>query len=568
MKLKLKTLTPVHISTGNDLEPFDYLIKDEDFYRISLAKAIDVISEEVPDAPQQFSEWLDKELFRFEAQKNTQHHQANRGQSKIRREINFGVFCRGVLKKPGLVDKLIKSAVVYKMPLPFGMVNNTQVNEQLKSSDNLPYIPGTSIKGAVRTALAANAWMKLTDNERARITQNTKRSMGQFYPKRYYKEKDEYLMELLFSCRTTDNSKSDSARFSIFKFFHFSDAHIIPSDQKETMQANPVFLYLKDKAPQPQTNIQETISPGSILEFDLIVDTNGLWRAYKESKAGTGIWLDLEMKLERLFEVKLSEIKKDELEKKVIEGIFSVLNKQATLTFERDLKWMDGLRYFTQKNGIAENTIKRISSFFTGGIPGEGGTLKTGWGSGFLSTTIFHSIKQTDEPFVKEMFHDLKIGEARQKPGYGNQEQQSSPTNLNHFPKTRRMTAQQLLIPDSVLGWIQIAENFSTPVPGDVKTDTVETRVVEAPKVDTEAIIAGYLEANQKLKLKEMQKMYARVVRSEAPMVVCEILHPNLPGEFKARYPAGLPEGSFVLLNVNFIKSGIIQNVSIAKALV
>lgn len=568
MKLKLRTLTPVHISTGIDLEPFDYLIKDEDFYRISLPKALDVISEEVPDAPQQFSEWLDEQLFRFNDQKNTQQFQANRRQSKIRKEINFGVFCRSVLKRPGLVDKLIKSAVVYKMPLPFGMLNHTQINEQLKSSDNLPYIPGTSIKGAVRTALAANAWLKLTDAERAKITQNTKRSMGQFYPKRYYADKDEELMKLLFSCRTTDSSKSDAARFSIFKFFHFSDAHIVPSGQKETMQANPVFLYLKDKEPQPQTNIQETISAGSILEFDLFVDTDGLLRAYKESKTGTGIWLDLEMKLERLFEVKISEIKKDELEKKLIQGIFSVLNKQATLTFERDLKWMDGLRYFTQKNGIAENTIKRISNFFAGGIPREGGTLKTGWGSGFLSTTIFHSIKQTNEPFVKEMFHDLRIGEARQKPGFGNQEQQSTPTNLNYFPKTRRMTAQQLLIPDSVLGWIQIAENFSTPVPGDVKTDTVETRVVEAPKVDTEAIIAGYLEANQKLKLKEMQKMYARVVRSEAPMVVCEILHPNLPGEFKARYPAGLPEGSFVLLNVNFIKSGIIQNVSIAKALV
>ncbi|MBK6680166.1 MAG: hypothetical protein IPG53_09110 [Ignavibacteriales bacterium] len=39
---------------------------------------------------------------------------------------------------------------------------------RIKSSDNLPYIPGTSIKGAVRTALAANAWLKLTDAERAK----------------------------------------------------------------------------------------------------------------------------------------------------------------------------------------------------------------------------------------------------------------------------------------------------------------------------------------------------------------------------------------------------------------
>ncbi len=568
MKLKLKTLTPVHISTGINLEPFDYLIKDENIYRISLPKAIEVISEDVPDAPEQFAEWLDEQLFKFDSQKNTQYQHANKSQSKIRREINFGVFCRAVLKKPALVDKLIKSAVVYEMPLPFGMANNTQVNEQIKSSDNLPYIPGTSIKGAVRTALAANAWLKLTDSERAKITQNTKRSMGQFNPKRYYKDKDEELMKLLFSCRTSDNSKSDAARFSIFKFFHFSDAHFVSAEQKDVMQANPVFLYLKDKEPQPQTNAQEMISAGSILEFDLFVDTDGLWRAYKESKTGTGIWLDLEMKIERLFDTKIAEIKKDELEKKLAGAMFAVLNKHARQTFDRDLKWFDGLRYFTQKNGIAEATIKRISNFFASGIPADGGTLKTGWGSGFLSTTIFHSIKQTNEPFVKEMFHDLKIGEARQKGGYGDREQQSTPTNLNYFPKSRRMTAQQLLIPESVMGWIQIAEDFATPVAVDGKTETVETRVVEAPKVDTEAIIAGYTADNQKVKLKDMQKMYAKVLRSEAPMVVCEILHPELPGEFKARYPAGLPDGSFVILNVNFIKSGKIQNVSLAKALV
>jgi CRISPR/Cas system CSM-associated protein Csm5 (group 7 of RAMP superfamily) len=85
MKLKLKTLTPVHISTGINLEPFDYLIKDENIYRISLPKAIEVISEDVPDAPEQFAEWLDEQLFRFDSQKNTQYQHANKSQSKIRK---------------------------------------------------------------------------------------------------------------------------------------------------------------------------------------------------------------------------------------------------------------------------------------------------------------------------------------------------------------------------------------------------------------------------------------------------------------------------------------------------
>jgi hypothetical protein len=53
--------------------------------------------------------------------------------------------------------------------------------------------------------------------------------------------------------------------------------------------------------------------------------------------------------------------------------MFAVLNKHAQQTFDRDLKWFDGLRYFTQKNGIAETTIKRISNFFASGIPSDGG---------------------------------------------------------------------------------------------------------------------------------------------------------------------------------------------------
>ncbi|MBK6680167.1 MAG: hypothetical protein IPG53_09115 [Ignavibacteriales bacterium] len=45
------------------------------------------------------------------------------------------------------------------------------------------------------------------------------------------------------------------------------------------------------------------------------------------------------------------------------------------------------------------------------------------------------------------------------------------------------MTAQQLLIPESVMGWIQIAEDFATPVAVDGKTETVETKLRKLQKL-------------------------------------------------------------------------------------
>lgn len=557
MKLKLKTLTPVHVSTGKDLEPFDYLVSNEEVYRISLEKALEVISEEVPDAHEQFSDWLDDNLFKHDNQKNAQNQQANRVQSKIRREINFEFFCRKHLNKPALVHKLLKSAVIYKMPLPLGMANNSQINEQIKSPDNLPYIPGSSIKGAVRTALAANAWLKLNPDERRRITRDTKANMKEFKPKKYYAGKDEDLMKLLFSCDSNGEERFDAARFSILKFFHFSDAHPVSSEEKETMETNPVFLYLKDKEPQPQTNTQEMIAPNIIFEFDLTIDTQGLLKAFKESKKERGIWRDLEKKLEWLIDVKISDIQ-DDLEKKLIEALFVVLNKHAKNTYDRDSKWFDGLHYFTQQNGIHSTTIKRIRKFHDSGLPTEGGTLKTGWGSGFLSTTIFHSLKQTDEPFLKEMFEDMGIGIGR------GGSQKKTPPNLEYFPKSRRMTARQISIPESVIGWIQIAEDFKPEEMKKPEDTTDKESEKPAPPDNSEK----YRTENMKLKKKDSQKMYARVLRSEAPNIVCEILHDEISGEYKVRYPSGLPANSFVQLNVTFTKKGEIQTVTFAKALV
>lgn len=535
MKLKLKTLTPVHVSTGFNLEPFDYIESNGYIYRISLEKALKVISEEVSDAPEQFSDWIDERLLRHDTRENTRNKQANREQSDIRKKTNFSEFCEVHLGNAPLVDRLLESAVVYKMPLPFGLQNNTQINEQIKTSDYAPYIPGSSIKGAVRTALAANAWRKLTDIEKAGIVTNPVRPISEEDAKSYYDDKDKELMELLFSCDSNGEAKSDAARFSILKFFHFSDAHLIPSEKSEVMETIPVFLYLKGKKPQTQTNAQEMIAMDVIFECDLTIDTPGLLMAFKESKKERGIWRDLEKKLERLLDVKLGDIQVD-LEKKLIEALFVVLNRHAKTTFEKDSEWLDSTDRMYQQTGMNPNTFKRIKRLYDLGIPKYGGTLRVGWGSGFLSTTIFHALKEKNETFLTAMFEDSGIATGSQK--------KRTPPDLENFPKSRRMTAQDILFPKSVIGWIQVAEDFKEP---------------------KEEMMEVYAAENQKKPRKATQELTAIVLRSVTPDIICAIVGSDFPGEYKTKYFRGLPEGTFVTVNVNFNNKGMIQNISQPK---
>lgn len=532
MKLKLKTLTPVHVSTGKDLEPFDYIESNGYIYRISLEKALKVISEEVPDAPEQFSDWIDERILKHDTRKNTRNRQANREQSDLRKKTNFAEFCKVHLGNASLVDRLLESAVVYKVPLPFGLQDNSQINEQIKTSDYAPYIPGSSIKGAVRTALAANAWRELTDTERAEIATNPGRPISEENAKSYYDEKDKELMKLLFSCDANGEAKSDAARFSILKFFHFSDAHLIPSEKSEVMETIPVFLYLKGKKPQTQTNAQEMIAMNVIFEFDLTIDTPGLLMAFKESKKERGIWRDLEKKLERLLDVKLGDIQ-DDLENKLIEALFVVLKRHAKTTFEKDAEWLDSTDRMNQQTGMNPNTFKRIKRLYDSGIPNYGGTLRVGWGSGFLSTTIFHALKEKNATFLTAMFEDSGIATGSQK--------KRTPPDLENFPKSRRMTAKDIFFPQSVIGWIQVAEDFKEP---------------------KEEMMEVYAAENQKKPRRGIQEMNAIVLRSLTPDIFCEIIGPDFPGEYKTKYFIGLPEGTIVTVNANFNNKGIIQNIS------
>lgn len=561
MKLKLKTLTPVHVSTGNDLEALDYLQSKGVIYRIHLDRALEIITAEYPDAPEKFAEWIDSKLFGMERADNRGYDPANKAQSLIRKGTDLKHFCESKLRDNSLVHKIIEGATLYKADAPYGLDGKIRINEQIKDSSSMPYIPGSSLKGAIKTALAANAWVKYSDRERQIILRKCREDKYGRITNKYY---DKDLIEFLFSCETTGRERPDAARFSIMRFFRFSDAHLVRDAESVNLEVFPVNLYNRKKSPQTQTNPQEVIPAGMILEFDFSVDVEGLTKALSESRKPEGLWRGLEQKVERLFNVSINSVPKDKLEQVLYEGLHGVMSEQAGKALAKDREWLRDLNYSMGENGLSKEVIYKLNDLFNAALATNDGTIRIGWGSGFLSTTIFNTLLKTDRKYLEEMFVNAQIGVPR-----GKGKQFDAP-NLENFPKSKRLTAISEFTPDSMLGWVRIGTDLTADhrPQRQMVAETEATVAPEPEALSPEEQMARLKEANEKLKLKDTINMAAVVTGSESPFVICRILHKDLEQEiFKAKYAAGLSVGAFVSLKVTFQKPGKVQNVTFAKTL-
>ncbi len=558
MRLQLKTLTPVHISTGRDLEALDYVQVGSCIHRLHLDKALDIIAGEAPDAAEKFADWVDEKIFRTQNAGNRGTEDRNQAQSRIKQDTNLRNFCKKFPNGDEILRKVIAGATLYKTLAPVGMDDKTRINEQIKGPDSLPLIPGTSIKGAVKTALAAIAWMKIPEAERKRLLNFSKKPGRDRFTVKY---KDDAVLNYLFSCGDRNDKWFDPGRFNIFKFFSFSDAQLQPGFEGSVLEVLPVYLYLRDKEPQPQTNPQEVVVSGLVFDFEISVDVNALSRALAESRKHNGYWRGLEEKVERLFNLRIGSLKKEELEGNLLEALMSVLKEQSRVAFGNDEEWMRGVKRNSQKNGLIQSDIQRLEELFKKGLPPGGGAFKLGWGSGFLSTTIFSSLRLTNKDFVEEMFLNARIGIPRSRG------KEYTAPNLDTFPKSKRLTAAKKMYPDSFLGWVQIGQNLE-PEPVEREIKTTEAAAAKPEVKPAAERIPELTAANEKLKLKDVVTMTAVVEGSESPFIICRILHSQLNSElYKAKYVNGLPAGSLVSLKVTFQKPGKIQNVSFVKTL-
>lgn len=179
MEIKLKALTPVHIGTGNSYGEAEFITEDNKLKRVIFSKLYDALLEEQKKKLLSEIEEKDFNLEEFVRKNNIRVSE----------------------------DMVLYHALIKSSP-------GREVREQIKTN-NIPYIPGSSIKGAIRTVLL---WKYLKADMR-NFNYFIKSLKNELRGKINKKKFASMVVNNVFNLR---KDKFD-AKYDILKFLHVSD---------------------------------------------------------------------------------------------------------------------------------------------------------------------------------------------------------------------------------------------------------------------------------------------------------------------------------------------------------
>ena len=374
MKYELKTVTPLHIGTGSKYSGAEFVLKDGKLYRVSIDKLLKKLSES------QIKDLTDRlEDYRF----------------------SLTDFLRG--KDINLAD-IAKYAIRFE-----GDRGVKEISEQIKTN-NRAYIPGSSIKGTIRTAIIYKTLKEnysILDNELKQIKNNRRLmdNLNRFLDQRVDKKRlSRYDKRILNSFSGELKSTMSNVEQKLLRG--------AKNDAKNDMLK---FLQITDSSTTERLSILTVKSVGMSREG----------RSYSQIEAiEEGVVLDGSVVLNpiELNELGLSS-KAKYLDKNFI------LN--AIYTFAEDLKKLE-LEY-------AEEHNLNVNYFYESEFDNQPNSplLRMGADKGFLSNTIDLLIKANDPDF----YWYLRFAAYRSYP--------------YEFPKTRKLVFEDGK-PKYPPGWVKL----------------------------------------------------------------------------------------------------------------
>lgn len=137
-RVNLHVLSPIHVGTGEDLDPFSYVIRNNTLYLIDLIEWID--------------SFLDKD--KLESMMDSDNFANVRSFIADHFNLKSAVRCSIPVDDPTLIE-VYDESIQKRDPRNQVLISPTMRNEITMSA----YIPGSSLKGAIRTAIA-NGFVK------------------------------------------------------------------------------------------------------------------------------------------------------------------------------------------------------------------------------------------------------------------------------------------------------------------------------------------------------------------------------------------------------------------------
>ena len=390
IKMKLRTLSPIHIGNGNKIEPFEYITIGSKYYRINLDTCFDYIFSNVEGSLDKFNRWIEESAY-------------NMGQNPNQAVANFQFdifgFIRNKLNNNNLINdiknKLVNDPAFRRYSLEnHYQLNGRQVSELIKTANNELYIPGSSIKGMLRNVLMNYTIRNMNDKNIISRMINNDRGDRKWFGKK--------VEEYIFNCGYLKKGKPNyqDAKYDLMKFIQVSDTNTI-SCEKGGRIVNPQ-LYKNNGEVQPQVPFIEAIKENIELEFRISIDFQAIRALAKKfstiSKNQRREWLYFESKIKELFGVEIQSIQNDEVVlKKILKILVDSIEDFSAGIIYKEQEWAD-------KNQRQGNAAQKMMHFYKS-LPEN--AIKLGWASGFPGITVFDALTSEEndiEQYIKQNY--------------------------------------------------------------------------------------------------------------------------------------------------------------------
>jgi CRISPR-associated protein Csm5 len=586
MEITLKTISPVHIGNGEKLYALDYIIHNNFYYRVTQNQFLKFLGSD-EKLSGEYAKWIvdiqnridELETAKKKVGKNEDISQRNDYNQKLnteRQNFNLLKFAQKHNLQNQFLIFLQKHCNV-KTATSITPKGN-QIAGALKTGTEQLYLPGTSIKGSVRTALLFNVLCSTNETiENIIKTQFHKlKNNSKLKDNERTQQLDDSLDQFCFYCETEIEKqgrkeiKKDDEKFDLMKLVIFSDG--ILDSQKDALGLGKVDLYIVQKdvrsgnfeaSKQLQTPIVEYIQENQDIrsQFNFNIDFLFVLKDKIQTAdntsfitiAGKKQWIGISEKIKTLFGLDINSLTKENLESKregVLHYILNCVHSFSKAQKEADEAWFENFK----KHDLANKYHQRIKPNYDI-ISNQEKLIRLGYATGFSGMTELLYIKQSSQSLqdlFKEIMECFKIGNSQQNKG-------KYTARIDKFPKSRRMITESESI--KPMGWLLLVESGDELLNKNIANSTQSKSPIEQ---SLEAKPDYY-----KGKIKQDAKgIEAKVIKSGKPnKVKLFIAEGNEPDMDLFGYSSELPEGSIILVKINQYnqKKNIITQIGFEK---
>jgi len=547
--LKLRTLTPLHIGDGSQLHSLDYVIWQNRLYRTP-QKVFDQFFKKISgDDPQKLSEnaekfmdWAEDLALKMETLERerktfrpgqTGSRDFNQVMRDLRNAYNLLAYARKLGQEVALTE-LLQSLNVVSLPLQMPERMKQEVRGFQRGADGQAYLPGSSLKGCIRTALLFHYLENHAEHTSIQKTLEKSLEQARELEKKgrggLEKIKKNFAVgiehDALFCPMKTERGleQTGEEHNDLLRLLRVSDA-ALPTD-KAPLGVENIDLYLVKKQPrgsryllaterQGQAPAAESVLPGA--EFIALLDFDAELLLHLHKTPGDGgvmvgkerHFIGWRHKVTALFGISeelLDQGDRSKIREQARRHIFACVRKfsdaQAAAFDQWQKKMCDNDRRGEFSRGIEAGAGKILSS-------GQVLRFHLGYATGFEGMTELLHLSAFHKPIFKQIMELFGIGD---KPGVNRNRKpgEKYTADPDNFPKSRRMATRIGEI--APFGWLEWADD-----PAAVRTSTSQVDNLTS-EIATPTTIAIPVAPPEPRFLKGMVKQGAVV---DAEIIVC-----------------------------------------------